>query len=134
VRRLLITVAAIGLLTAFIAGPAAAGGPPSVGFYADGQLYRTIGTPTDFSKSGAPTSSFEPIYALGSGLRNVAEAAPGNPGFKGGRWMVLPITWVTVAPYQLTDADEIHALAADGAISVASTPIRMFECPVIHIP
>jgi hypothetical protein len=134
VRRLLIAIAAIGLLTTSTAGTAVAGGPPSVGFYADGDLYRTIGTPTDFSTTGAPASSFEPIYALGNGLRNVAEAAPGKPGFKGGRWMVLPITWVTVAPYQITDADEIHALAETGAITIASTPIRMFECPVIHLP
>jgi hypothetical protein len=41
---------------------------------------------------------------------------------------------VTVAPYQITDADEIHALAETGAITIASTPIRMFECPVIHLP
>jgi hypothetical protein len=134
VRRLLSAIAAIGLLTTFTAGTAVAGGPPSVGFYADGDLYRTIGTPTDFSNTGAPASSFEPIYALGNGLRNVAEAAPGNPGFKGGRWMVLPITWVTVAPYQITDADEIHDLAETGAITIASAPIRMFECPVIHVP
>src|SRR5678809_274988 len=59
--------------------------PPA--FYVDGELYRTVGTPTDLPLS-APDDSFDVIYAFGGVQKNVAETAPGQPGFNGGRWMV----------------------------------------------
>jgi hypothetical protein len=130
--RLGSVVAALGL-TLSIAGGTSAGGPPSVGFYVDGTLYRTIGTPTDFTGTGAPASSFETIYALGSGLINVAEAGPGQTGFRGGRWMVLPVTW-NVAPVQLTSNEQVATYAANGWITIGSTPVKEFECPVIRVP
>jgi len=130
-RRLFSIVAGSTLALALGVGSVAAGGPPHVGFYADGQLYRTIGTSTDFSGTGAPTSSFEAIYALGGTLMNVAQAAPGDPGFRGGRWMVEPVTW-NVAPVQYTSGDQILAAAAAGAITIGA-PIKYFECPVIQI-
>ena len=72
----------------------------------DDQLYRTVGTPTDFSQTGAPDSTYDKIFALGNGLRNVAEAKPGDRDFNGGRWMGMPITW-HVTPYQLTSAEAV---------------------------
>jgi hypothetical protein len=109
-----------------------AGGPPGVGFYVDDALYRTVGTPTDFSNTGAPASSFDRIYALGDGLMNVAEAKPGDRDFNGGRWMVLPVTW-NVAPVQLTSAEQVEAYADAGWLSIASAPVKLFECPVIPL-
>jgi hypothetical protein len=131
-RRLLTPLAAIGLMLA-VAAPVAAGGPPSLAFYIDGDLYRTIGTPTDFSGTGAPASSFQPIYALGNGLTNVADAAPGDVGYRGGRWMVLPVTW-NVAPVQLMSDEQVEWYAANGWLTVASDPAKLFECPVIPVP
>ncbi|HEU4920151.1 MAG TPA: hypothetical protein VFT20_10455 [Candidatus Limnocylindrales bacterium] len=131
-RRIATLLASLGLLLTVAASPAAAGGPPSVGFYVDDALYRTVGTPTDFSGTGAPADSFDRIYALGAGLRNVAEAKPGDRDFNGGRWMVLPITW-HVDPVQLTSAEQVEAYADAGWLSIGSTPLRMFECPVIPL-
>jgi hypothetical protein len=131
-HRIVASLAAPAVLTAAVVGSAAAGGPPAVGFYVDGQLYRTIGTPTDFSGTGAPASTYDKIYALGSGLRNVAEAKPGDTDFNGGRWMVLPVTWL-VAPYQLTSAEEVLAAEEDGKLTISDTPARLFFCPVIRI-
>ena len=131
-RRIASLLASLGLLLAVAAAPAAAGGPPSIGFYVDDALYRTIGTPTDFSKTGAPAHSFDRIYALGGDLLNVAEAKPGDRDFNGGRWMVLPITWNT-APVQLTSAEQVEAAADAGWLSIGATPVRMFECPVIPL-
>ena len=122
-------IAAIGLAASLSAGTVAAGGPPSLAFYVDGVRYRTVGTPTDFTGTGAPADSFEAIYALGNGLANVAAAAPGDPGFRGGRWVVLPVTWHTT-PVQLTSDEQIAAYASAGRISIGA-PIREFECPVI---
>lgn len=130
--RRIATLLALGLLLS-IAAPAAAGGPPSLGFYVDGERYRTIGTPTDFSGTGAPAHSFDRIYALGGALANVAEAKPGDRDFNGGRWMVLPVTWHT-APVQLTSAEQVEASADAGLLTIGSTPIRMFQCPVIKVP
>src|SRR6266540_10041 len=96
-KLLFIPLAALAL-----AAPAAAGvtGPS---FYVDGQLYRTVGTPTDLSGTGAPDSSYETIYDFGGVQPNVATAAPGDAGFRGGRWMVHAISFtdyaVAVAAY-----------------------------------
>ncbi len=131
--RKLLSAAAAGLFAlSVVAGPVAAGGPPSLSFYADGVRYRTIGTPTDFSGTGAPVSSFESIYALGGDLINVAAAAPGDSGFRGGRWRVLPVTWHTT-PVQLTSGSQVEMYAANGWLDIASTPANMFECPVIPV-
>ncbi|HEY6013551.1 MAG TPA: hypothetical protein VIU37_06080, partial [Candidatus Limnocylindrales bacterium] len=78
-------------------------------------------------------SSFEAIYALGDGLVNVAAAAPGDPGFRGGRWMVLPVTWNTT-PVQLTSAEAVEAAADAGWLTIASDPVRLFFCSVNHVP
>jgi hypothetical protein len=132
-RRIAAGAAAAVLLLSVAASSVLAGGPPHIGFYADGVLWRTVGTPTDFSNTGAPASSFEAIYALGGSLTNVAAAAPGDPGFRGGRWMVLPVTWNT-APVQLTSGDQVLAYAAAGMLTIASVPVKEFECPVIRLP
>ena len=131
-RRIATLLASLGLLLTIAASPAAAGGPPAVGFYVDDALYRTVGTPTDLSGTGAPADRFDRSYALGAGLRNVAEAKPGDRDFNGGRWMVLPITW-HVDPVQLTSAEQVEAYADAGWLSIGSTPLRMFECPVIPL-
>jgi hypothetical protein len=82
----------------------------------------------------APDFTYDDIYALGSGLINVAEAKPGDQDFNGGRWMVLPVTWaVGVTPTQLTSAEQVHAYAAAGMLTIASTPVRQFLCPVIPV-
>ena len=58
---------------------ALAQGPPSPSFYVDGTLYRTVGTPTDLTNTGAPDSSFDTIYQFfGAQAFNVATAAPGD--------------------------------------------------------
>ncbi len=130
-RRLFSVLSGIGLVLTLFAGPASAGGPPSLSFYVDDVRYRTIGTPTDFSGTGAPASSFDWIYALGGELINVAEAKPGDRDYNGGRWMVLPVTW-NVAPVQLTNAEQVESYAAQGWITIGSDPVQEFLCPVIR--
>jgi hypothetical protein len=133
VRRLASLLAATGLLISIAAAPTVAGGPPSLSFYIDGQRYRTVGTPTDFSNTGAPDSTYDRIFALGSGLINVAEAKPGDTDFNGGRWAVMPITWNTT-PTQLTSAEEVFAWADAGLLTIGDTPVRLFFCSVNQVP
>jgi len=133
-RRLLLSLGAASLLAATSAGAALAGGPPvPEAFYVDGALYRTIATPTDLSGTGAPDSSYDTIYALGNGLTNVAEAAPGDRDYNGGRWMVRPVTW-NVAPYQLWSAEGVLAASQgmDPDLSIGDT-VAQFVCPVIPV-
>jgi hypothetical protein len=130
-RRLLFILAEAALATSLAVGPVAAGGPPAVGFYVDGSLYRTIGTPTDLSGTGAPASSFDVIYALGGDLVNVAEAKPGDSDYNGGRWMVTAIEWHTT-PTQLTSEEQVLAAAAAGDLSIGGV-VQSFVCPVIKL-
>ena len=132
-RRLLASLIAAALFATVTATAAfaAGNGPPHVGFYANDEVYATIGTPTDFTNTGAPASSFEPIYAFDTQL-NVALAAPGQPGFKGGRWMVLPVTW-NVTPYLITNGPDVLAAAAKGDLTIAKAPVKEFECPLISL-
>ena len=133
-RRTLAAMAAATFILALSVSSVAAAGPPSLSFYVDGQRYRTIGTPTDLSNTGAPESSFDRIYALGDGLINVAESKPGDRDFNGGRWMVIPVTWATgVSPVQLTDADTVEAWEDAGMLSFGD-PVKYFVCTVNRVP
>jgi hypothetical protein len=101
-------------------------GPPGGNIYAGDRLFKTVATPTDLPDHGR----FEPIYVMGNGLANVAEAAPGEPGFVGGRWEVHVVTWLTISPTQFTNSGQIHAAEMAGQISIGPV-IRRFECPLV---
>src|SRR5215217_141762 len=80
IALVLASAVAVGGAQSGVTGPA---------FYVDGQLYRTVNTPTDLSNTGAPASSFDTIYQFfGVQAFNVATPAPGDAGYNGGRWRV----------------------------------------------
>jgi hypothetical protein len=133
-------------ITAVVAGSAFAGGPPGASFYVDGTLYRTVGTPTDFTRTGAPASSFDTIYQFqGAQPFNVATAAPGDRDFNGGRWRVQFLTFPSGYQAALMSADandsgdidsdaELATALADGtAVVDVDHPPVWFECPVIPL-
>jgi hypothetical protein len=142
-RRALITALAAGILLVVSAPVAGAAGPPSPSFYVDGTLYRTIGTPTDLSGTGAPATSFDTIYQF-FGLQpfNVATDAPGDPGYNGGRWRVHGLSFTNfaaaVATYDTnasgdfdSEAEVLAAIA--GGAAVDQGIVKSFVCPVIKI-
>ena len=134
-RRFATAAASAALLVTVAVSAVAAGGPPSLAFYVDDVRYRTVGTPTDFTNTGAPSFTYDKIYALGSGLINVAEAKPGDRDFNGGRWAVYPITWAPgVTPVQLTNDHDILAWAEAGLLSIADSPVKLFFCSVSPVP
>ena len=128
-RRIIASLGAATLLAA-VSTTALAGGPPGPAFYVDGDLYRTVGTPTDFSTTGAPEHSFDTVYQFFGTITNVASSAPGDRDYNGGRWMVIGATW-NVAPYSLYSEEEVLAAEAAGDITLTDDPIKWFECPVI---
>jgi hypothetical protein len=145
-HRIVLAVAAAATAALALAAGASAGVTgPSI--YVDGQLYRTVGTPTDFSNTAAPDSSFETIYMLPGAAHDVAVAAPGDPGFRGGRWQVHLISYntnlaTTVAAHDsngsgdLDSAAEVEAALADPGPGGATDlgVVKLFECPVIPVP
>ena len=89
-KKAISTIVAV-VFTGVVAASALAAGSGGVtgpAFYVDGALYRTVGTPTDLSGTGAPAHSFDTIYEFGGAQPNVATAAPGDRGYNGGRWHV----------------------------------------------
>jgi hypothetical protein len=138
--RKLLLIPTAALVAAITAAPAAAAGlgPPHDAFYVDGPntIYRTIGTPTDLSGTGAPASTFDALYAIEGQAIAVAEAKPGDADYNGGRWMRFQVTWnIPVEDrYLLTSAEAVVA-AASGAtpdVTIASQPDAQFVCPVIR--
>jgi hypothetical protein len=139
-----LVVFGVGAASAVAAG---AGGVTGPAIYVDGVLYRTVGTPTDFSATGAPLSSFETIFDLGGNQANVAVAAPGDPGFRGGRWQVHAIAYnssyaATLVAHDangsgtLDSAAEVEAALGDAGPGGATDQgvVKLFECPVIQVP
>lgn len=141
--------AVLAVATSALAGNNAggSGGVTGPAIYVDGALYRTVGTPTDLSNTGAPDSSFQTIYDLSAyQSHNVADAAPGDPGFRGGRWRVHAIDFGSQTNYDaaLTTYDangsgdfdsaaEVEAAIAGGA-AMDQGVVKSFECPLIRVP
>ena len=144
-RRALTTALVTGLVlivSATAAGAQGAGGVTGVAFYVDGQEYRTVGTPTDLSGTGAPASSFDTIYDFGGVQTNVATAAPGDAGYNGGRWMVHAVTFpdyaAALAAFDTNDSgdldsDEEVEAAIDADLAVDNGVVKQFVCPVIPL-
>lgn len=133
------------LLTIILAAPAAAqAGVEGPAFYVDGVTYRTVGTPTDLSRTGAPDSTYDTIYDLAGAQLNVAEAAPGDTDYNGGRWRVHRLEFPdgyeaavesgdTNANGRLDSTAEIDLAFADGT-AIDAGVIASFVCPVITTP
>ena len=146
-RRVLLTaITATAAILVFVgvATAAGSGGATGPSFYVDGTLYRTVGTPTDLSHTGGPDSSFDTIYQFfGVQPYNVATAAPGDPGYNGGRWRVHGLTFAdyasAVAQFDANGSGDFDSAAEVAAAVTAGAAtdvgiVKSFVCPVIHIP
>ena len=124
-RFLLLSLVSI-VAAAVLAAPAApvgnSLGPPGSTIYAFDQAYRTIATPTSLPDRGP----FDTIYVFPDcpSCASVSEAAPGHPGYNGGRWNVVQAFGITT---QLTNADAVVAAAS----SLVETGTH-FVCPLIR--
>jgi hypothetical protein len=141
-------IAVGALVLAAAATMVAAAAPASAGvsgpaFYADGQLYRTVGTPTDLSGTSAPVQAWDLIYDFGGAQPNVATAAPGDVGYTGGRWQVHGLAFpngyaAAVSAGDLNGNGVLDAAAeVDAALDAGAAAdvgvLKQFECPVIPL-
>jgi hypothetical protein len=131
--------AALGL-----SATAQAEGVSGPAIYVDHVLYRTVATPNDLSGTGAPAHSWDTIYNFFGAQRSVATAAPGDPGYNGGRWEVHKVS--TPNGYAaaldagdldgngvLDSADEIDAAMDSGAL-VDDGIVKYFVCTLNKVP
>ncbi len=127
-------VAGVAPVSAGVGGPA---------FYVDGQVYRTVGTPTDLSGTGAPAHAWDVIYEFFGAQLNVAEAAPGDRAYNGGRWQVHGLASPNGYAAAVADGDadgdgvpdstpEVSAALTAGS-AVDMGVIKQFECPAIPL-
>ena len=107
-------------------------------------IYGTIGTDTSFKSP--PPQSTDVIFSFAdsglAGQRSVAEYAPGDPEYNGGRWHVMAVTFTAsgialfdpdgdgVVNMELTNAEDLMEAAEMGYLTIADTPVR-FECPLL---
>lgn len=96
-------------------------GPPSGTIYAFDVAFRTVATPTSLPMGG-PTDTIY-VFPDCPSCASVSEAAPGHPGYNGGRWRVVEASGITS---QLTNADDVVAAAS----ALTDTGTR-FVCPLI---
>jgi hypothetical protein len=123
-RRFLLLILASAVAVAVLAAPSMSAGlgPPGSTIYAFDQAYRTVATPTSLPDNGP----FDTIYVFPdcSSCASVSEAAPGHPGYNGGRWRVVEASGITT---QLTNAEDV----VDQASSLVDTGTH-FVCPLIQ--
>ena len=92
---MLATFVAAGIVAAPVTAAGRSLGPPSDTIYAFDQAYRTVATPTSLPNKG-PTDTIY-VFPDCATCASVSEAAPGHPGYNGGRWKVVRSTGRPVA-------------------------------------
>lgn len=102
--------------------------------YADGRTFATRDLTDLPPPSGGNEHSFDEIYVFVNGADGqfgVAEAAPGEPDFNGGRWSVTLVEWTIDDPPVVKSDDEVHAHSE--YIDVLQEGARYFECPLVPL-
>lgn len=139
-RTFVIIAVLLALLAAAL--PALAAGPnfgPAI--YADGQAWGTKGLGDLPAPNGDNDQSFDHLYVFTNGAGGqlpVAEAAPGNPRYNGGRWNVVEATWTAagIAAHDplpvLMSEEDVRFHVSLGHIDLASAN-TYFLCPLLPV-
>jgi hypothetical protein len=95
--------------------------------WADGELFRTVGTPTSLPESG----KFDILYqgSFKDGVGAISESKPGDQDYNGGRWDIWHVK-AGVPMDKYVDATSVEDLDPN---DFESTGNRL-ECPLIHQP
>ena len=143
---------ALMLLGSLLAGgamakpPSGARGAPIFmpALFADGETWGTnllnpLPPPND-SNDPSFDELFVFVNSTASGQLSVAEAAPGNPYYNGGRWAVSTAMWTASGDPSavLTSYDEILDAVLAGELMIidgppAGGPPPYFECPLLPV-
>lgn len=142
VTAMLAGIALVGLGT--LSAQAAPAKRAAKAIWVDNTIYNTVLTDTAFKSP--PPQSTDIIYNFDnsglSGQRAVADAAPGDRGYNGGRWVVKAAVFTPLGLAML-DMDGNNAIdneltseqdvldAVDAGLLVIHDTGKYFECPVI---
>ena len=144
------------LLTAIIvglwAGMAWAQQPNfSASLWGDGKLWGTKGTTALPAPNAHNLQSFDKLFVITNsnnpaGQLPVAEAAPGNPNYNGGRWFTHEVMWTQagfdahgIAPILMSYMDIMihenlgHLDILPGSPGGDGAPPDYFECPMLPV-
>lgn len=103
--------------------------------YADGAAYGTKGLNPLPAPNGKNNQSFDGLYIFGEGAAAgqlpVAEAAPGNPAYNGGRWSTHSVSW-NVEPELVTSYAQLMELQEAGDVTIEATN-NYFLCPLLPV-
>ena len=127
----------VAVMAVVIVAPVSAAGPtfePAI--YADGQAWATKGVATLPAPNEHNVQSYDKLFII-PGQLPVAEAAPGNRNYNGGRWFTHTVTWNST-PELVTSYAQLHALHMAGAVTVEAGspeggPPPYFECPLLPV-
>lgn len=133
-KKLSVVVLAVVLLLA-VSVPAFAAGPNfGEAIYADGIAWGTKGTTDLPAPNGNNDQSFDGLFKFTNGVEGqlaVAEAAPGNPAYNGGRWSEYFVTF-TGTPELVTSYAQLAALEEAGLVTIVSSG-KYFQCPLLPV-
>lgn len=144
--KILSTVLGVLLLTLAISVPVAAAPPdnPTHGkpdfnphIYADGYAWGTKVGPLLPEPNGHNNRSFDlisPILWNGEEVQlPVAESAPGDRAYNGGRWQVFPAQWQHEPNETITSWSQLMDLVDSGDISLSAEAVFYFLCPLLPV-
>jgi hypothetical protein len=129
-RRTLTAVLTTLVVLIVVAAPV---GAKSFGMlYAEGEVFRTFGTPAQVD----PGTGTDPIYTFTNSTNadqlSVARYVPGE-GSHGGRWAVYHATWVNSedADTLITDFATLESYASQGLLTIVRDEAADFRCPIL---
>ncbi len=150
--RKLITLTIVLILSLVTVLPAfAAPGKPNFGpaLWADGKQFGTKAAAAIPAPNAANLRSFDKLFVITNsnnpaGQLPVAEAAPGNPNYNGGRWYTQTVEWTAsgfadhgTVPV-LTSYSDVMTHYKLGHLTItpgtfAGGPPAFFECPLLPV-
>lgn len=126
--------ALLTLLASLVLVGTASAAAPNFGpaIWADGQLFGTKGTADLPAPNAHNAQSFDGLFKFTNGVEGqlpVAEAAPGNPDYNGGRWTEYQVTF-TDGAVEVTSYAQLMELDDAGEVSIVATG-NYFQCPLL---
>lgn len=149
IRRFAILALVAAMVTVMAAPAFANPGKPNFGpaLYADGEAWGTKATTGLPAPNEHNTQSFDKLFVITNGADGqlpVAEAAPGNPAYNGGRWITHTVVWTDAGimhhgevPVLKSYADVMlhagleHLTITEG--SFEGGPPDYFQCPLLPV-
>jgi hypothetical protein len=139
----------LGMIIAIVGVVSANPGAPTFGpaLYGDGEVWGTKGAAALPAPNGNNNQSYDKLFVVVNGAPGqlpVAEAAPRNPAYNGGRWFTHTAMWTAegLAAHDplpvLTSYEQIQQNQGLGYLAIApgspdGGPPPYFECPLLPV-